>query len=71
MVKVFLINLNILNINSFKNYNQTNLDTDCASPTRILQHLEKLNKVHVTKDNIESKSHQQYYSCNNTTVYIF
>ena len=40
-MKVFLIN--------FKNYIQTNLDIDCASPTRILQHLEKLNKVHVTQ----------------------
>ena len=58
---------------NFKNYIQTNLDIDCASPTRILQHLEKLNKVHVTQGRIESniQSHQQYYSCNNTTMYIF
>ena len=41
-------------IYGFKNHNPTNLNIDWASPTRILQHLEKLKKVHVTQDRTES-----------------
>ena len=48
-LKLSKLTFNIINtIYGFKNHNPTNLNIDWASPTRILQHLEKLKKVHVT-----------------------